>query len=176
MNQYSSSLETATFTTGNLHATTSIYFCSVWTCFIRYYFGRSSSELAELFPLSYSRERYSCYFDRLHDFTAIIPKQNDDNCVYSSFLCAAKLWNFFPVECFPLTYDLNSFRSTVTGHLSFLGHFYQLFFYPFLFSIDFCFLHASYLPLFLEILYLEVAVKPCMEWNLIKNVVIYYRL
>lgn len=139
MNQYSSSLETATFTTGNLHDTTSIYFCSVWACFIRYYFGRSSSELAELFPLSYSRERYSCYFDRLHDFTAIIPKQNDDNCVYSSFLCAAKLWNFFPVECFPLTYDLNSFRSTVTGHLSFLGHFYQLFFIPFCFQSTFVF-------------------------------------
>ena len=36
--------------------------------FYRYYFGRCSSELAELVPLPYSR-----YSNRLHDFSVTIP-------------------------------------------------------------------------------------------------------
>ena len=36
--------------------------------FYRYYFGRCSSELAQLVPLSFSRERSTHYSDRLHDF------------------------------------------------------------------------------------------------------------
>ena len=36
--------------------------------FYRYYFGRCSSELAELVPLPYSRGRSTYYSDRLHDF------------------------------------------------------------------------------------------------------------
>ena len=39
----------------------------------RYYFGRCLSELAQLVPLPYSLGRSSCYSDRLHDFSAIIP-------------------------------------------------------------------------------------------------------
>ena len=37
--------------------------------FYRYYFGRCSSELAQLVPLSYSRWRSTRYSDRLHDFS-----------------------------------------------------------------------------------------------------------
>ena len=37
--------------------------------FYRYYFGRCSSELAQLIPLPYSRGRSACYSDRLHDFS-----------------------------------------------------------------------------------------------------------
>ena len=37
--------------------------------FYRYYFGRCSSELAQLVPLPYSRGRCTRYFDRLHDFS-----------------------------------------------------------------------------------------------------------
>ena len=41
--------------------------------FYRYYFGRCSSELAQLVPLPYSRGRSTRYSDRLHDFSATIP-------------------------------------------------------------------------------------------------------
>ena len=44
------------------------------TVFYRYYFVRCSSELAQLVPLTYSRGRSTCYFDRLHDFSASIPR------------------------------------------------------------------------------------------------------
>ena len=36
--------------------------------FCRYYFGRCSSELAQLFPLPFSRGRSTRYSDRLHGF------------------------------------------------------------------------------------------------------------
>ena len=40
----------------------------------RYYFGRCSSELAELVPLPYSRGRSTGYSDRFHDFSVTIPR------------------------------------------------------------------------------------------------------
>ena len=42
--------------------------------FYRYYFGRCSSKLAPLFPLPYSRLRSTRYSNRLHDFSATIPR------------------------------------------------------------------------------------------------------
>ena len=42
--------------------------------FYRYYFGRCSSELAQLAPLPFSRGRSTCYSDRLHDFSVTIPR------------------------------------------------------------------------------------------------------
>ena len=44
--------------------------------FYRYYFGRCSSELAELVPLvplPYSRGSLTRYSDRLHDFSFTVP-------------------------------------------------------------------------------------------------------
>ena len=41
--------------------------------FYRYYFGRCSSELAQLVSLPFSRGRSSRYSDRLHDFSVTIP-------------------------------------------------------------------------------------------------------
>ena len=40
--------------------------------FYRYYFGRRSSELAQLVPLPYSRGRSTRYSDRLHDFSVFL--------------------------------------------------------------------------------------------------------
>ena len=42
--------------------------------FYRYYFGKCSSELAQLVPLSFSRGRSSCYSDRLDDCSVTIPR------------------------------------------------------------------------------------------------------
>ena len=42
--------------------------------FYRYYFGRCSSELAQLVPLPFSRGRCTRYSDRLHDFSVTIPR------------------------------------------------------------------------------------------------------
>ena len=54
--------------------------------FYRYYFGRCSSELAQLVPLPYSRGRSTRYSDRLHDFSVAIPRCYKDVYVKVSFL------------------------------------------------------------------------------------------
>ena len=90
--------------------------------FCRYYFGRCSSELAELVPLPYSRGR-STHSDRLHDFSVTIPRCYKDVYVNSFFSCTARLWNSLPIECFPLTYDLSGFKSRINRYLLTVGSF-----------------------------------------------------
>ena len=69
--------------------------------FYRYYFGRCSSELPQLVPLRFSRVRSTCYSDRLHDFSASIPRCYKDVYVNSFFPSTARLWNSLPIEYFP---------------------------------------------------------------------------
>ena len=83
--------------------------------FYRYYFGRCSPGLAQLVPLRFSQGRSISYADRLYDFSATIPTCYKDVYVNSFFPHTARLWNFLPTECFPLTYDLNSFKSRIMG-------------------------------------------------------------
>ena len=78
--------------------------------FYRYYFGKCSSELAELVPLPFSQGRSTRYSDRLHDFSVTIPRCYKDVYVNSFFPRTAKLWNSLPIEGFPLTYDLSGFK------------------------------------------------------------------
>ena len=68
--------------------------------FYRYYFGRYSSKLAQLAPLSFSRGRCACYSDRLHGFSVTIPKSYKDVYVNSFFPCTARLWNSLPIDAF----------------------------------------------------------------------------
>ena len=91
--------------------------------FYRYYFGRCSSELAQLVPLPFSRGRSTRYSDRLHDFSVTILRCYKDVYVNSFFPCTAKLWNSLPIECFPLTYDLSGFKSRINRHLLTVGSF-----------------------------------------------------
>ena len=89
--------------------------------FYSYYFGRCSSELAQLVPLLYSRGRSTRYSDRLHDFSVTIPRCYKDVYVNSFFPRTARLWNSLSVECFPLTYDLSGFNSRISRHLLTVG-------------------------------------------------------
>ena len=57
------------------------------------------------------RGRGTRYFDRLDDFSATIPRCC--NIVNSFFPRLAILWNSVPIKCFPLTYDLNGFKSRI---------------------------------------------------------------
>ena len=77
--------------------------------FYRYYFGRCSSELAQLVPLPFSHGRSTYYCDRLHDFSVTIPRCYKNVYVNSFFPRTAKPWNSLPMECFSLTYDLSYF-------------------------------------------------------------------
>ena len=91
--------------------------------FYRYYFGRCSSELAQLVPRPYSQGRSTRYSDRLHDFSVTIPRCYKDVYVNSFFPRTARLWNSLPIECFPLTYDLSGFKSRINRYLLTVGSF-----------------------------------------------------
>ena len=89
--------------------------------FYRYYFGRCSSEMAQLVPLLYSQGRSTWYSDTLLDFSVNIPRCYKDVYVKSFFPCTARLWNSLPIEFFPFTYDLNGFKSRINRHLLIVG-------------------------------------------------------
>ena len=89
--------------------------------FYIYYFGRCSSELAQLVPLPFSRGRSTRYSDRIHDFSVTIPRCYKDVYVNSFFPGTAKLWNSLPIVCFPLTNDLSGFKSRINRHLLTVG-------------------------------------------------------
>ena len=59
--------------------------------FYRYYFGKCSSELAQLVPRSYSGGRSTLYSDRLHDFFIIISRCHREVYVNSFFPHKARL-------------------------------------------------------------------------------------
>ena len=79
--------------------------------FYRYYFGRCSSELAQLVPLRFSRGRSSRYSDKWYGFSVAIPRCYKDVYVNSFFPGTARPWNYLPIKCFLLTYDLSTFKS-----------------------------------------------------------------
>ena len=85
--------------------------------FYRYYFGRCSSELAQLISFPFSRGKSTRYSDRLHDFSVTISRCYKDAYVNSFFHSTARAWNSLPLECFPLTYDFSGFKSRINGRL-----------------------------------------------------------
>ena len=91
--------------------------------FYRYYFGRCSSELAQLVPPPFSRGRSTHYSDKLHDFSVTIPRCYKDVYVNSFFPRTARLWNSLPIECSPITYDLSGFKSRIKRHILAVGSF-----------------------------------------------------
>ena len=121
--------------------------------FYKCYFGRCSSELAQLVPLPFSRGRSTRYSDRLHDFPTTIPRCYEDVHVNSFFPRTATLWNFLSIECFPLIYDISGFTSRINRHLLTVGSFKKYFLYAIIFFV----------LLFLVTPRLLVVVQPCME-------------
>ena len=130
--------------------------------FYRYYLGICSSELAELVPLTLYRRSSTHYSDRLHDFSVTIPRCYKDVYINSFFPCTAGLWNFLPVECFPLTYDLSGFKSRINSLELTLFHCRFL-----LNRLSVC--CNLFVLHFLVIPCLIVAVQPCMEWIPVKK-------
>ena len=89
----------------------------------RYYFGRCSSEPAQLVPLPYYTGRSTCYSDKLNGFSVTIPRCYKDVYVNSFFPHTAGLWNSLPIKYFPLTYDLSGLKCRINRHLLTLGSF-----------------------------------------------------
>ena len=101
--------------------------------FYKNYFGRCSSELAQLVPPPYSPRRSTHYSNRLHDFSVTIWRCYKDVYVNSFFPRLARHWNYLPIECFSLTYDLNGFKSRINRHLLTVGSFLTSLLYALIF-------------------------------------------
>ena len=76
----------------------------------RYYFGRCSSELAQLVQLPYSQ--WTMFLSPFLDVTKMSMS------AVSWLTQLVNFWNSLPVECFPLTDDYSGFKSTINRHLS----------------------------------------------------------
>ena len=74
--------------------------------FYRCYFGRCSTELAQLVPLPFSWGISTRYSERLHDFSINIPRCFKDVYVNSFFPHTVRLWNSLPIECRELSLEL----------------------------------------------------------------------
>ena len=85
--------------------------------FYGHYFGRCSSKLAELVPLSYSGGRSTRHSDRLHDFSVTIRRCYKDVYVNSFFPRTARLSNSLSIECFLLADNINGFKYRINRHL-----------------------------------------------------------
>ena len=83
--------------------------------------------------LPYSRGRSNRYSDKFHHFTVSIPRCYKDAYVSSFFRRTARLKNSLPVECFPLTYNLNEFKAEINRHLLFVGSFQKDFMHALIF-------------------------------------------
>ena len=97
------------------------------------YFGRCLSGLAQRVPSPYSRGRSILYSDRFHNFTVTFPRCYKDAYVNSFFRRTARLWNSLPIECFPLTYNLNDFKAEINRHLLTVGSSQKDFIYALIF-------------------------------------------
>ena len=61
--------------------------------------------------------KFTSYSDRLHDFSVTIPRYFKYVYTNSFFPGTAGASNSLPIECIPLTYDLNGFKSRIDRHL-----------------------------------------------------------
>ena len=63
------------------------------------------------------------FSDRLQDFSATIHRFYKGVYINSFYPCIDRPWNSLPIECFPLTYDLNCLKYRINRHLLTLGSF-----------------------------------------------------
>ena len=58
-----------------------------------------------------------------HDLSFTIPRCYKDVYVKNFFPRTARFWNSLPIECFPVTYDLNCLQYRIKRHLLTVGSF-----------------------------------------------------
>ena len=88
-----------------------------------------------------------------------IPRCCKDVSVNSFFPRTTRLWNSLPIECFPLTYDLNGFKSRINKNPIKCRFFLK----------RFCVCFNLFVLLLIVTPCLVVVVQPYMEWTPIKK-------
>ena len=86
--------------------------------FYKYFHGHCSEELASLVPPRKIFTRHTRQAARAHEFTVEEPFISKNFRRSSFFPRTSHLWNSLPSECFPPTYNLQSFKCSVNRYLS----------------------------------------------------------
>ena len=86
--------------------------------FYKYYNGRCSKELASLVPSTKIYSRSTRLSIKSHPFTVTVPKCSKNSYLSSFFPRTSILWNSLPSSCFPESYNLQSFKSSVNRYLA----------------------------------------------------------
>ena len=86
--------------------------------FYKYFHGHCSEELASLVPPRKIFTRHTRQAARAHEFTVEEPFVSKNFRRSSFFPRTSHLWNSLPSECFPPTYNLQSFKCSVNRYLS----------------------------------------------------------
>ena len=100
--------------------------CHVWTGAPSWYLellAKLQKPICRTVSPSLPYSRGTCYSDRLHDFSVTIPRCYKDVYVNSFFPRTARPRNSLPIECFPLTYNLNGSKPRINRHLLTVGSF-----------------------------------------------------
>ena len=87
-------------------------------CWIRLY---KQNNMIHLNRLELQTQTYTKTL--IQHLTFTIPRYYRDVNDNSFFPCTARLWNSLPIEYFPLTYDLNSFKFRINRHPLAVGSF-----------------------------------------------------
>ena len=77
--------------------------------FYKYYYGKYSSELADLVPPKGVTVRSTRFSEQMHRHTVNSPMGRIKFYQSSFFSCTTALWNPLTNECFPADYDLTAF-------------------------------------------------------------------
>lgn len=85
--------------------------------FYKYYHAKCSTELQGLVPSSWLPARSTRFSKRSHPYTVAVPRSKTKFYSNSFFPRTAKLWNSLSNDCFPLSYNLNLFKSNVNRFL-----------------------------------------------------------
>ena len=128
----------------------------------RYYYVRCLSELSELVPLPDSCWSCTCYSD------IAVTIHISSKYVYVKNLLPhpAKIRNCLSMECFPLTYDLNGFKSRIKRNFLSVGSIVYLYVLSFICLNSVLIFSSSSSVVVTSCPVL--AVQPCMEWIPIK--------
>ena len=86
--------------------------------FYKYFHGHCSEELASLVPPRKVFTRHTRQAAKAHEFTVEEPFISKNFRRSSFFPRTSHLWNSLPSECFPPTYNLQSFKCSVNRYLS----------------------------------------------------------
>ncbi|XP_065658585.1 uncharacterized protein LOC136083104 [Hydra vulgaris] len=86
--------------------------------FYKYYNGHCSKELVSLALSTEIHSRVTCHSVKSHPFSLTVPKCSKNPYSSSFFPQTSVLWKSLPSSCFPNSYKLQSFKSSVNRYLA----------------------------------------------------------